>query len=425
MLDLKDLRNNLDEATKKLASRQCHVSFAQWIVLDRKQRNLKNSMESLKAKQNKASEEIKRLKKEGLSLDEILKEMKQVDQEIDCLNSDLSKVDREVTDFLLNLPNFPHPSTPIGANEVDNVVKRSVGEVVSCSFQRKSHWEIGERLKILDFERGAKITGSRFTLYRGAGARLERALINFMLDLHTQTHSYKEMLPPFIVNRESMVGTGQLPKFEDDLFKTQPDYFLIPTAEVPLTNIHRNEILAESDLPIRYVAYTPCFRREAGTYGRDTRGLIRQHQFNKVELVQFVTPTDSYKQLEHLLGDAEEVLKRLSLPYRVVLLCTGDLGFAAAKTYDIEVWMPSQGVYREVSSCSHFEAFQARRAKIRYRTTLSGEVQFVHTLNGSALAIGRTVAAILENYQQEDGTVKIPDVLCGYMGGMEKIGVES
>ncbi|HEX8960314.1 MAG TPA: serine--tRNA ligase, partial [Geobacteraceae bacterium] len=320
-------------------------------------------------------------------------------------------------------PNLPSPDAPIGESEADNVVVRTWGEQPTFSFTPKPHWEIGEALGILDFERGTKLTGARFTLYRGLGARLERALINFMLDLHTGRHKYVEILPPFMVNRESMIGTGQLPKFEDDLFHLDGvDYFLIPTAEVPVTNIHRGEILRGADLPLYYTAYTPCFRKEAGSYGKDTRGLIRQHQFNKVELVKFVRPADSYRELETLVADAEQVLRLLGIPYRVMDLCTADIGFSAARTYDLEVWLPGQNTYREISSCSNFEDFQARRAGIRYREEEKSKPEFVHTLNGSGLAVGRTVVAILENFQQADGTVTVPEVLRSYMGGVERIG---
>ena len=321
----------------------------------------------------------------------------------------------------LEIPNIPHDSVPVGAGEEQNVVVRTWGEKPRFDFPPVAHWDLGERLGILDFKRAAKITGSRFTLYKSHGALLERALINFMLDLHVREHGYTEVLPPFMVNRESMTGTGQLPKFEEELFKlADPDYFLIPTAEVPVTNIFRDEILKEDDLPIKYVAYTPCFRKEAGAHGKDTRGLTRQHQFNKVELVKFSLPADSYAELEGLLLDAEDVLKRLAIHYRVSLLSTGDLGFSSAKTYDIEVWLPGQNIYREISSCSNFEAFQARRAKIRYRTG-AGKTEYVHTLNGSGLAVGRCVMAVMENYQREDGSIEVPEVLRPYMHGMTTI----
>jgi seryl-tRNA synthetase len=344
--------------------------------------------------------------------------MREVSQQIKGLDDELRGIEEEFDLFLLTVPNIPHASVPVGRSESDNVEIRSHGEKPSFDFEAKPHWEIGESLGILDFERGAKITGARFTLYRGMGARLERALINFMLDLHTEQHGYLEMLPPFMVNRESMTGTGQLPKFEDDLFRLEGlDYYLIPTAEVPVTNIHRGEILRSAELPLRYTAYTPCFRKEAGSYGKDTRGLIRQHQFNKVELVKFARPEQSYSELELLLDNAEEVLRRLGLHYRVVELCTGDLGFSAAKTYDIEVWLPGQEAYREISSCSNFEDFQARRAGIRFRDEEKAKPEFVHTLNGSGLAVGRTLVAILENYQSADGSVRIPEVLRPYVGG--------
>lgn len=421
MLDVKLLRENLAEVKKRLADRQIDISFDAWAESDQRQRALKAKMETLKAKKNQASEEIARSKREKQPIDPILQEMKEVAQEIEQLEGDLKKTEEEIGPFLLRLPNLPHSSVPVGKDERDNQEIRRWGVAPPFSFKPKPHWEIGEALGILDFERGAKIAGARFTLYKGAGARLERALINFMLDLHTREHGYQEVLPPFIANRESMTGTGQLPKFEEDLFRLKDeDYFLIPTAEVPVTNIYRGEILAEAQLPISHVAYTPCFRREAGSYGKDTRGLIRQHQFNKVELVKFVQPEGSYEHLERLLNNAETVLQRLALPYRLMALSTGDMGFAAAKTYDIEVWLPSQQTFREISSCSNFETFQARRAEIRYRTA-GGKVQYVHTLNGSGLAVGRTLVAILENYQQEDGSVVIPEALRPYMDGVEKI----
>ncbi len=348
--------------------------------------------------------------------------MRQVSQRIKAMDEELKQVDEDLHRFLLTVPNLPHPSTPVGASESDNVQVRTWGEPRQPGFEAKPHWEIGEALGILDFERAAKITGARFVLYRGAGARLERALINFMLDLHTGDHGYLEVLPPFMVNRDSMTATGQLPKFEEDLFRlVDPDFLLIPTAEVPVTNIHRGEILKRSDLPIRYTAYTPCFRREAGSYGKDTRGLIRQHQFNKVELVKFTHPSESDAELEKLTADAEKVLQLLELPYRVMALCSGDIGFSAAKTYDIEVWLPGQSCYREISSCSTFGDFQARRAGIRFREDEKAKPEFVHTLNGSGLAVGRTLVAVLENYQREDGSVVVPQALRPYMGGMERI----
>jgi len=345
-----------------------------------------------------------------------------INSETKALETGVEEQDTWVKDFFLNLPNLPHSSVPVGASADDNPVVRTWGQAPEFDFEPKSHWDIGENLGILDFERAAKITGARFALLKGAGALLERALINFMLDLHTRKHGYLEVLPPFMTNRASMQGTGQLPKFREDLFKLENwDYFLVPTAEVPVTNIHREEILPEEDLPLKYTAYTPCFRSEAGSYGKDVRGLIRQHQFNKVELVKFTTPETSYEHLEGLLQDAEEVLQELGLHYRVVVLCTGDMGFAAAKTYDIEVWLPGQNLYREISSCSNFEDYQARRAAIRFRRSGAKGTELVHTLNGSGLAVGRTMVAILENYQQADGRVVVPEALRAYMGGLERI----
>lgn len=421
MLAIKTLRDNLDQVKSALALRRKEISFEQWTASDQQQRQLKQKIETLKSKQNQASQEIPKRKRAKEPVDELLKEMKSVSEQISAYEAELRQIEMETADFLLKLPNLPHASVPVGKDETENQEVRRWGRKPEFTFEPKNHWEIGEALGILDFERGTKISGARFVLYRGLGARLERALINFMLDLHTGEHGYTEMLPPFIVNRASMTGTGQLPKFEEDLFQLKhEDYFLIPTGEVPLTNIHADEILAECDLPLSYTACTPCFRREAGSYGQDTRGLIRQHQFNKVEMVKFTLPADSYEQLEKLLTQAEAVLQKLGLHYRVVALCTGDLGFAAAKTYDIEVWVPSQEKYREISSCSNFEDFQARRAKIRYRTA-AGKIEHPHTLNGSGLAIGRTVVALIENYQQPDGTVAIPEVLWPYMGGAARI----
>jgi len=421
MLEIKDLRDNLQGVRDALARRHVEISFDAWVELDARRRTLKAKIESLQYEKNRASEQIALRKREGDAVSDILARMKDVANEMEGLEAEIAVIERQAQTFLLNLPNLPHPSVPSGQDARENQEVRRWGETPIFPFRPRPHFEVGERLGILDFNRGAKITGTRFTLYRGLGARLERALTNFMLDLHTGDHGYEEVLPPFMVNEASMTGTGQLPKFEDDLFRLRdPDYFLIPTAEVPLTNIHRGEILDARILPLSYVAATPCFRREAGTYGKETRGLIRQHQFNKVELVKFATPESSYDLLEQLLGDAEAVLQRLSLPYRVVALCAGDLGFSAAKTYDIEVWFPSQGDYLEISSCSNFEAFQARRAQIRYRTP-EGRVQYPHTLNGSGLAVGRTVAAILENGQCADGSVRLPKVLHPYMGGCDRI----
>ena len=422
MLDVKYLRENLEIAEARLKTRGGTIDLSGFRELDDKRRSLLQTSEELKALRNKVSDEISRMKDKSQAQDRIA-EMREVSQRIKTLDEELKAVEDALADLLLTIPNLPSAAVPIGASEADNVVVRTWGEPPLFPFAPKPHWEIGEELDILDFERGAKLTGARFTLYKGAGARLERALINFMLDLHTGRHNYVEMLPPFMVNRESMTGTGQLPKFEDDLFRLDGlDYFLIPTAEVPVTNIHRGEILRGADLPICYTAYTPCFRKEAGSYGKDTRGLVRQHQFNKVELVKFVKPADSYRELENLTADAEQVLQILGLPYRVIELCTADLGFSAAKTYDLEVWVPAQNTYREISSCSNFEDFQGRRAAIRYREDDKSKPEFVHTLNGSGLAVGRTLVAILENFQQADGSVLIPDVLQPYMGGVERIG---
>jgi len=421
MLDIRFIRENLAEAEDRLKSRGEAVSLAVFVELDDKRRTLLQESENLKALRNRVSDEISQVKDKNQVHGQIT-EMREVSQRIKTLDDELKGVEEALELFMLTVPNLPSPETPVGASEADNKEIRRWGEIPQFSFQPKPHWEVGENLDILDFERGAKITGARFTLYKGAGARLERALINFMLDLHTGSHNYIEMLPPFMVNRESMTATGQLPKFADDLFHLEGvDYFLIPTAEVPVTNIHRGEILKGAQLPIAYTAYTPCFRSEAGSYGKDTRGLIRQHQFNKVELVKFSHPSDSMKELELLLDNAEEVLRLLELPYRVVDLCTGDIGFSACRTFDIEVWLPGQSTYREISSCSNFGDFQARRAVIKFREDEKSKPEFVHTINGSGLAVGRTVVAILENGQQEDGSVVIPKVLCPYMGGLEKI----
>ncbi|GLI37984.1 serine--tRNA ligase [Geobacter hydrogenophilus] len=422
MLDPKHLRENFEFVEQRLATRGGAVTLDRFRELDSRRRELLREAESLKAVRNAASEEISRIKDKSQAQPRIA-EMREVSARIKALDEELRGVDDELQAVLLTIPNIPHESVSVGASEADNREVRKWGEPPRFGFTPKPHWEVGEGLGILDFERGAKLTGARFTLYRGAGARLERALINFMLDLHTERHGYEETLPPFMVNRESMTGTGQLPKFEEDLFRlADTDYYLIPTAEVPVTNIHRGEILKGSDLPISYTAYTPCFRKEAGSYGKDVRGLIRQHQFNKVELVKFTHPSTSYVELERLLANAEEVLRQLGLHYRVVELCTGDMGFSAAKTYDIEVWLPAQDTYREISSCSNFEDFQARRASIRFREDDKAKPEFVHTLNGSGLAVGRTLVAILENYQQEDGTVVVPEVLRPYMGGCSSIG---
>lgn len=421
MLDMKYIRENLEETERRLRSRGGDSYLDGFRELDERRLALLKEGEALKALRNAVSDEIGRTKDKSLVQDKIV-EMREVSQKIKGLDEELGKVDEQLSSFLLTVPNLPHRDTPVGASEHDNVLVKSWGEPQTLPFAAKAHWDLGEELGILDFERGAKITGARFTLYKGAGARLERALLNFMLDQHTDKHGYQEVLPPFMVNRDSMQGTGQLPKFEEDLFKlVDPEFFLIPTAEVPVTNIHRGEILKKSELPISYCAYTPCFRREAGSYGKDTRGLIRQHQFNKVELVKFVHPSESDQELENLTGHAEKILQLLELPYRVMALCSGDIGFSSAKTYDLEVWLPGQSCYREISSCSNFGDFQARRAAIRFREDDKGKPDFVHTLNGSGLAVGRTLVAILENYQQQDGSVVIPAVLRPYMGGLERI----
>lgn len=423
MLDVKLLRANLQEIKQKLAHRgEDLTDFDQFEELDAKRRELIVKVEELKGKRNEVSQQVAALKREKKDADHLITEMREVGEEIKTLDESLRTVEASLERIMLSIPNIPHESVPVGETEDDNVEVRKWGEVPEFSFEAKPHWEIADQLEILDFERAGKVTGSRFVFYKGLGARLERALFNFMLDLHVDEYGYTEVLPPYMVNRTSMTGTGQLPKFEEDAFKIrEEDYFLIPTAEVPVTNMHRDEILAADELPINYAAFSACFRSEAGSAGRDTRGLIRQHQFNKVELVKFVKPEDSYEELEKLTNQAEKVLQLLGLPYRVMSMCTGDLGFTAAKKYDIEVWIPSQNTYREISSCSNFEAFQARRANIRFRREAKGKPEHVHTLNGSGLAVGRTVAALLENYQQEDGSVVIPEILRPYMGNREVI----
>jgi seryl-tRNA synthetase len=422
MLDIKYLRQNIDFVSGKMRERGQEMNLERFITLDAGRREIIREVEGLRSERNAVSKLVGEKKKNSEDATDIITRMGMVSARIKELDESLKKTDEDLDAILLTIPNLPHESVVCGKGAGDNPVVRVWGEKPLFSFPPRPHWEIGEGLNILDFARGAKITGARFTLYLGFGARLERALINFMLDLHTGEHGYTEVLPPFLVNRESMTGTGQLPKFEEDLFRIDKvDYFLIPTAEVPVTNIHRDEILGEKELPIYYVAYTPCFRAEAGSYGKDTRGLIRQHQFNKVELVKFSKPESSYEEMEKLTLNAEEVLKRLKIPYRVVSLCTADLGFSSAKTYDIEAWLPGQDAYREISSCSNFEEFQARRASIRFRRDESGKVEFVHTLNGSGLAVGRTLVAVLENYQQADGSVVIPEALRPYMGGVDRI----
>ncbi|MFD0672548.1 serine--tRNA ligase [Cohnella sp. GCM10027633] len=421
MLDVKLLRNNYDKVEQALRNRQASLELiAEFPKLDGSRREKQTESDQLKNRRNVVSQEVAKLKKSGGNADELIAEMKEVGDRIKQLDEEVREIDVQLDALLLSIPNVPHESVPVGASEDDNVVVRKNGEPRSFEFDPKAHFDIGHDLGILDFEAAAKVTGSRFVFYKGLGARLERALINFMMDLHADQHGYEEVLPPYIVNRDSLVGTGQLPKFEEDLFKLEgTDYFLIPTAEVPVTNIHRDEILSAESLPKRFVAFSGCFRSEAGASGRDTRGLIRQHQFNKVELVQLVKPEESYEVLEQLTNHAEKVLQLLGLPYRVLALCTGDMGFGSAKTYDIEVWLPSAGTYREISSCTNFEDFQARRAAIRYRPESGAKPEIVHTLNGSGLALGRTVAAILENYQQADGTVEVPEALRPYMGGIQ------
>lgn len=424
MLDVKLLREDLDLVKEKIAQKGASINFDPFIRLDKERRVVIIKLEELERLRNTGSKNVGRLVKEGAK-DEAGKlqaELKTVSAKIKKLSEAKSKIEKELKDFELGIPNITHESVPVGKTEADNVEVRRHGTPRDFDFDYIDHVDIGKQLGILDLERAAKITGARFSLYIGAGARLERALINLMLDIHTAEHGYTEALPPFMVNSASLVGTGNLPKFEDDLFKVEgTDYYLIPTAEVPVTNIHRDEILKEKDLPVKYAAYTPCFRKEAGSYGKDVKGIIRQHQFNKVELVKFSHPDDSYEQLESLTKDASGILDLLELPYRVVTLCTGDTSFSSAKTYDIEVWVPSERTYREISSCSNFKDFQARRANIRFRPSAGGKPRYVHTLNGSGLAIGRTVVAILENYQQPDGSVTIPKALAPYMGGLERI----
>jgi len=422
VLDIKRIRSNPEEVKEALRKRQGDYPIDKVLEIDKKRRNLLTEMEQMKAKQNQVSKEIPKLKKEGKDVSEVLEEMRKLSDTIKELDDQVKELDNQLREELLGIPNIPNESVVEGKSDEDNVEMRKWGEPTSFNFEPKAHWDLGVELGILDFERASKLTGARFSLFKGKGALLERALINFMVDLHVNQHGYTEMLPPFMVNRASMTGTGQLPKFENDMFHLpSKDFFLIPTAEVPLTNYYRDEILDEDMLPIYLTAYTPCFRQEAGSAGRDTRGLIRNHQFDKVEMVKFSKPETSYEELESLTNNAEEVLQKLGLPYRVVMLCTGDLGFSAAKTYDVEVWMPSYGRYVEISSCSNFEDYQARRANIRYRRKDNNKVEYVHTLNGSGLAVGRTFAAILENYQQEDGSVIIPEALRPYMGGLERL----
>lgn len=422
MLEIKYVRQNLSEVKRALSNRGGSANFDAFIDCDTKRGALLQESETLRHQRNVVSDTIAKMKKNGENAESLVTEMRNVSSRIKDLEKELAENETALSEILLAIPNIPHESVPIGKDESDNTLLKTIGEPRKFDFTPLAHWALGQNLNILNLEKAAEITGSRFPLYLGKGARMERALINFMLDIHTEQHGYKEVLPPFIVNRKSMTSTGQLPKFEQDLFKLEGlDYFLIPTAEVPVTNILQGEIVNEEVLPIYFTAYTPCFRSEAGSYGKDTKGLIRQHQFNKVELVKFTTPETSYDELEKLLDNAETILKRLELPYRVITLCTGDMGFSAAKTYDIEVWMPEQGTYREISSCSNFESFQARRGNMRFRRKGKKGTDLLHTLNGSGLAVGRTFAAILENYQQADGSILIPEALRPYMNGLERI----
>jgi len=426
MLDLKYIKNNLDSVKKGMEKRRANIDFSDLLENEEKRRALLLNIEELRYQRNTVSDDIAKMKKSGEDSQPSIDKMRAVSETIKALDKQLSSVQQAIHDFLIALPNLPHIDVPKGKDESQNRLEKTIGTPRVFDFKIKDHADIGEALGILDLARAAKITGSRFPLYFGSGARLERALINFMLDIHTTEHGYKETLPPFIVNKTTMTGTGQLPKFEEDLFKLEGmDYYLIPTSEVPVTNIHAGEILDEAKLPLKFTAYTPCFRSEAGSYGRDTKGLIRQHQFNKVEMVKLTTPETSFDELESLLANAETILARLELPYQVVTLCTGDLGFSATKTYDLEVWMPGQDKYREISSCSNCTDFQARRANIRFKRPGQKRAEFCHTLNGSGLAVGRTFAAILENYQQSDGSVTIPDVLVPYMRGQKVIENES
>ena len=425
MLDIKRIRNNVDEVKKAMSNRGENFDISMIddvLALDENRREILAEVEKLKNKKNSDSIEISKLKKAGKDIDDLAKGMKKLSDDIKDFDAELSEVDEKIEYIMMRIPNIPDSSVPEGKSDEDNIEIRRWGEIPEFNFAAKAHWDIGVEKGILDFERAGKVTGSRFTFYKGLGARLERSVINYFLNTHVEDHGYTEIFPPYVVNRESMTGTGQLPKFEEDAFKVlNDDYFLIPTAEVPVTNLFRDEILKGEELPIKLVAYSACFRSEAGSAGRDTRGLIRQHQFNKVELVKFTKPEDSYDELEKLTNDAEEVLQGLGLPYRVVKICKGDLGFTAALKYDIEVWMPSYGRYVEISSCSNFEDFQSRRANIKFKASPKDKPRYVHTLNGSGVAVGRTVAAILENFQREDGSIMVPEVLRPYMGGIDII----
>lgn len=422
MLDIRFIRNNLSAVEEALAKRRSNLDLSEYRTLDEERRRKVQEVEDLKAERNRASAEVAKKKKAGEDASGLIEELGELSSKIKGLDRELKEVEEKVRAWVMAIPNIPHQSVPHGETDEDNREERRFGKIPEFDFTPKAHWELGPDLNGLDFERAAKIAGSRFVLYRGWAARLERALTSFMLDVQTLEHGYTEVIPPFIANRDSLTATGQLPKFEEDLFRLEGwEYYLIPTAEVPVINIHRNEVLSAKDLPIKYTAHTPCFRSEAGSYGKDTRGIIRQHQFNKVEMIRFTTPENSYAELEEMTAQAEEILKRLDLPYRVVTLCGGDIGFSAAKTYDIEVWLPGQEKYREISSCSNCEDFQARRAGIRFQPEGGGKKRLVHILNGSGLAVGRTMVAILENCQQKDGSVIIPEALRPYMGGVEKI----
>ena len=422
MLDIKLIRQEPETVKAALKRRDAEDRIDELLELDKERRDMLYKAEQLKNEQNNVSKQIPQLKKEGKDVSEVFAEMKKLSEEVKELDAKIRELDEKIDEIMYTIPNIPNSSVPDGATDEDNVEIRRFSEPTKFDYEPKAHWDIGEDLDILDFKTGSKITGTRFTVYKGDGARLERAVINMFLNMHTEEHGYTEIFPPYMVHRNSMIGTGQLPKFEEDAFKvTNNDYFLIPTAEVPVTNMYREQILSAEELPIKHVAYSACFRAEAGAAGRDTRGLIRQHQFNKVELVKFVEPENSYAELESLVNDAEDVLKALNLPYRVVKICVGDLGFTAAMKYDIEVWMPSYNRYVEISSCSNFEDFQARRAGIKYKKDIKDKPQFIHTLNGSGVAVGRTVAAILENFQNPDGSVNIPEILVPYMGGKTKI----
>lgn len=422
MLDVKYVRENMDQVKAFLEARNYSFDLSSILSLDGKRRELIAKVEQLKAERNAGSKEVGAAKSKGEDVSALMDRMKSIGDEVKCLDQEVAQIDSDLEGIMLQIPNKPHSSVPVGADENDNVEVRRWGSPKNFDFEPLAHWDLGENLGILDFKRGVSLAQSRFTVLAGAGARLERALLNFMLDLHVDRHGYKEINPPFMVNSAAMSGTGQLPKFADDLYRVaDDDLWLIPTAEVPLTNLHGGEILEESDLPIYYTAYTPCFRKEAGSHGRDVRGIMRQHQFEKVEMVKLSTPDRSYEELEKLTANAEEVLQLLKLPYRVITLCTGDMGFGSSKTYDVEVWLPSQGRYREISSCSNCEDFQARRMNTRYRPSDGGKPRFVHTLNGSGIAIGRALIAVMENYQRSDGSIEVPEVLMPYMGGIKEI----